>query len=379
MKNIIKVLFITFATMILLTGCGNSNKVSIIDYVLEENELVFSGCNGYATLTTSLDEIVNIENLTVALTEGTGDILTYDSISQYIDVSIVEPIENNQNNLCNGDEIIYEVNVDCDSINRLGLSKKLDSKSSFEVSYTVTGLLEPVKVDPFQLIKSVCVDLEWDNYLTFTLQDNYKEIKTDEGSYYIVKNQTNTFSIVSSEDFDKNQESWNYIGCNFEIITDQKELSNVEQIEYKISCEEDAFINSGILLSPTSKIFNLNTYSYLDDSEKITESEFENLKEIAEKTANENGTSISFVNAYLYVDNDIDTSVTPNILYMLFKVDGKYRYIKWGEIKYGSDGTIKEPETSTLSWYKYDSESEFLDKTIDSIMKNNGKVSKITF
>ena len=379
MKNMIKILLITFATMILLTGCGNSNKVSINDYVLEENELVFSGCDGYATLTTNLDEIVNIEDLTVALTEGVGDILAYDRISQYIDVSIVKPTEDNQNHLSNGDKIVYKVNVDCDSINELGLSKKLDSKSSFEISYTVTGLLEPVKVDPFQLIKSVYVDLEWDNYLTFTLQDNYKEIKTDEGTYYIVKNQTNTFSIVSAEDFDKTQESWNYIGCNFEITTDQKELSNIEAVEYRISCEEDAFINSGILLSPTNKTFNLNTYSYLDNSQKITESEFEKLKEIAEKTANENGTNITFVSAYLYVANNIDTSVTPNILYMLFNVDGKFRYIKWGEIKYGSDGTIKEPESSTLSWYKYDSESEFLDKTIDSIMKNNGKVSKINF
>ena len=64
---------------------------------------------------------------------------------------------------------------------------------------------------------------------------------------------------------------------------------------------------------------------------------------------------------------------------MIFNVDGKYRFVKWGEIKYGSDGTIKEPEFSSLSWYKYDSESEFLDKTMDSIMKQNGKITKITF
>ena len=233
---------------------------------------------------------------------------------------------------------------------------------------------ELVVVDPFELIDSIYIDkTSSDSYFTFTLKQECKQIETSQGTFYLEPNINNTGFHLSDA-------SGNGGDGNYRLLIYDDSDENV--VQYSISVAENKFADDGILFSCVSKSFSRKTYDYLKDVQKITEEEFSKFQKAALKAVPEESNIVELVSAYLYVADDTKKAITPNTLFVLLNVNGEYRYVNWGRVLFGSDGTLKEPTIPTLNNTVYSSENEFYEaicKKATNLLFQTGTITKIDF
>ncbi len=125
----------------LLTGCGGSSAISLMDYVTVE----FSGVDGNGTATLSVDQVKMEQDMAG---DDDGDISKeeLDKIAKFteFEFSINYELDKTEG-LSNGDTVKVTVTYDEDLQKESGVKVKGDTTKEFKVE----GLKEPVEVDAF--------------------------------------------------------------------------------------------------------------------------------------------------------------------------------------------------------------------------------------
>lgn len=341
-----------------------NNRVSVENYI-DVNKIEISGYSGYATVTSSLQGIVDYDGIDKAMGFGTPksknnyeDYIDYFfegslSSKKYIDVSC----DDVTNNLKNGDTITITVNVDYDSINQNAAKKKLVGKKTITLKYDIKDLKEPQELNPFSCIEKVFID-ESENYID--LKYKFKE-ENDfvSAGYEVSYDQDGSINVKSADksiSFDINFTSdtiLDNIKTGEKVNVIAKSYNDIEQTGISISPEsleiKSEFIHA---VKDESKIGSADILSLKNKIEKISESVV--ASQYYEYELNEESQKFEFSKITFLVKDDNK--------YVLFCYDAKNVKISDSEEifinndgfykNYSSYGKIKDYETENTNQRK---------------------------
>lgn len=341
-----------------------SNRVSVENYI-DVNKIKVDGYSGYATVTSSLSDIVDYNGIDEAL--GFGIPSNKDNYEKYLDYFFEDALSSKKYidincddsliNLKNGDVITITVNIDYDSINQNAAKKKLVGKETITLEYNVQELKEPQKIDPFSCIEKVFVN-ENEDYIE--LKYKFKEDNDFTACGYNVSYNSNGSINVMSPDENT--------GFDVTFMSDTI-LDNVKKGE-KVNIIAKTYNNteqSGIELLPENKEIESEFIYPVKDESKIDSSNIlaikEKIEEISESVVasqyyeydfNEESKKFEFARITFLVKN--------NNVYNLYGYDASsVRISESNEIFMNSDdlyriyysyGKIKDYETENTNQWK---------------------------
>lgn len=288
-----------------------AGQVSLKKFI--PKELTFEGVNGYGTIQYDFIDYDSLENELYGTTELSendllgmsedeifGLIFGGDSVSDYIDVTISENVQNG--NLSNGDVVTVTVIADYDAINNLpGIKKKLIGKDEIKLEYTVEGLKEPVRINVFEMITKVHLDLTKTrgntsvDFAESIEKDGYTLTAEIYDSYYYDDELYITVSMPS------NDEDGGFDNYKTEIILSSSSYnSETDRITLCIDDEATRYVEEGIIFEPTSMEFDVDTVDYAKSASNLSANSLSLLKTVALETEVDEGYELS---AALFVAN----------------------------------------------------------------------------
>lgn len=238
----------------LLTGCGGSSSISLMDYVTVD----FSGVDGNGTATLNVDNVKMEQDMAG---DDDGDISKeeLEKIAQFteFEFSINYELDKTEG-LSNGDTVTVTVTYDKELQKESGVKVKGDDSKEFKVE----GLKEPVKVDAFD--NSV-----WD---------------TDNG-VKVVFDGTAPFATLSIENNCDSGTPQSYV----EYTADKtSELRNGDTVTVTASLKEGAE-NEGYVLADTESTITVeNLDSYVTDVSMLSAEDVKDLEEQLKQEIGEN-------------------------------------------------------------------------------------------
>lgn len=290
-KKILPLVAILGVILVIVFICiiVNANRINIKDYVVDSIE--FSGYNGYATVDTYENDIVDIDTMLNDLGCEVEDLsqafLVEAIVYSAVDVNYVggEP-----SNLKNGDVVTYNITVDYDSINSCDLKKKLKGKDEFEIVYTVQGLKEPTMMDPFEVVDKIVVQYNSYSEMYSVNIEYFEEFNgytvEESNSGYVLKNDDETFVSVA-------------LG-----VPAIKKINDGEQITITLENETDKYVDKGIIFSETKKEFKVLTCKNLKSRDEVTETSYNKLKNIFDEEVANGSAEYEFVEMYFYSEKN---------------------------------------------------------------------------
>ena len=306
MKKIISTLLIAALFIILLCGCSNS-RLSIDDYIAES--ISFRGANGYATVETLKNKVVDIDALVYDLGITSTDISAILGAEYLLEKYISVEYEGGEapSNLKNGDTVKYVITVDYDNINNGSFSKKLKGKKTINKTYTVDGLEDVIEINPFDAVEKVIVTNYYGSYIS-KLQFNEK-----------------------INDYDIETQKYYSLGCNIRVDENivlyvNFELPNIDSIQagdkitIKLKENVDTYINNGFLFTKDSQEFAVLTAGDLMSVKDISKASYDKLKALfEEKAQSQSDGEYTFIDMYFYSDEGIYSSYVSNKICALYK------------------------------------------------------------
>lgn len=234
-----------------------SNSVDVSKYVLDE--LVLDGTNGYREI--SKWHFINWDALLEDLGETKCENMTNPSWDDLIDDNIFVSVDGysefdeNLTGLSNGDKVSIVVNFNYDNINRYDFDVKLRGDKEIKRTYTVSGLSDPVTVDPFEIVKGVKKEEGFFAGYTVVLdKDFYKEIGEYRLSYSNV-----TINYENYDSLEISTASGDKIGnVYFVDLTNGDEiLVDLSKAPFLSRIDENFFVEKGIIFSEVRKTYEI--------------------------------------------------------------------------------------------------------------------------
>lgn len=252
------------AIVLIIVICSSvSSKVSIKKYAADE--LVYTGINGYGSV--DMSDIIDFDALNRDILKRAKEPskisqLFGDSYSDYYYTSAADYItyectSENNGKLSNGDKVIITITIDKDRMKLdPGFDKKISGGEKIDLKYEVSGLPEGTVIDVFDAVDNVCIDmtLGYPN-LSINLKEDYKK---DYGANGInVKTENNHIRIYGDE--------FQSFGVSLSAVTDNYDETSTS-IKIGVNSETDAFIDKGIAIAPTEKIFKPVIINYVKNA-----------------------------------------------------------------------------------------------------------------
>ena len=274
----IQIVLISVCAAIILAIFGaliysNVNTISINKYIAEDID--FTGTNGYGSIGSSNSDIVDYETLMsdLGINKNFSSLLGGGLVlDEYIKVNLENDAEEKPTNLKNGDKVKYVITIDYKKINSSGsFKKRLKGKSKIVKTYKVEGLGDSIEINPFDAIEKVIVTKSYNSYNTKL------QFKEDIKGYEIT------------------HEQYSSTGCKVKISDDTTislnfktpEIENInagDKITITLSGNVDDYVGKGVLLTETSKEFEVVTTSELEKSSDISKKSYEKLRTIFEES-----------------------------------------------------------------------------------------------
>ena len=310
----IQIVIISVCAAIILAIFGaliysNVNTISINKYIAEEID--FTGTNGYGSIGSSNSDIVDYETLMsdLGINKNFSSLLGGGLVlDEYIKVNLENDAEEKPTNLKNGDKVKYVITIDYKKINSSGsFKKRLKGKSKIVKTYKVEGLGDSIEINPFDAIEKVIVTKSYNSYNT-NLQ-----FKDDIKGYEITHDQYSSTGckVKISDD--------TTISLNFKT----PEIENInagDKITITLSGNVDDYVGKGVLLTETSKEFEVVTTSELEKSSDISKQSYEKLRTIFEDSKkNQTDGEYTLQDLYFYRGQGEYTQKYVTRIYGVFK------------------------------------------------------------
>lgn len=285
------------------------NTISINKYIAEEID--FTGTNGYGSIGSSNSDIVDYETLMsdLGINKNFSSLLGGGLVlDEYIKVNLENDAEEKPTNLKNGDKVKYVITIDYKKINSSGsFKKRLKGKSKIVKTYKVEGLGDSIEINPFDAIEKVIVTKSYNSYNTKL------QFKDDIKGYEITHDQYSSTGckVKISDD--------TTISLNFKT----PEIENInagDKITITLSGNVDDYVGKGVLLTETSKEFEVVTTSELEKSSDISKQSYEKLRTIFEDSKkNQTDGEYTLQDLYFYRGQGEYTQKYVTRIYGVFK------------------------------------------------------------
>ena len=310
----IQIVIISVCAAIILAIFGaliysNVNTISINKYIAEEID--FTGTNGYGSIGSSNSDIVDYETLMsdLGINKNFSSLLGGGLVlDEYIKVNLENDAEEKPTNLKNGDKVKYVITIDYKKINSSGsFKKRLKGKSKIVKTYKVEGLGDSIEINPFDAIEKVIVTKSYNSYNTKL------QFKDDIKGYEITHDQYSSTGckVKISDD--------TTISLNFKT----PEIENInagDKITITLSGNVDDYVGKGVLLTETSKEFEVVTTSELEKSSDISKQSYEKLRTIFEDSKkNQTNGEYTLQDLYFYRGQGEYTQKYVTRIYGVFK------------------------------------------------------------
>ena len=310
----IQIVLISVCAAIILAIFGaliysNVNTISINKYIAEDID--FTGTNGYGSIGSSNSDIVDYETLMsdLGINKNFSSLLGGGLVlDEYIKVNLENDAEEKPTNLKNGDKVKYVITIDYKKINSSGsFKKRLKGKSKIVKTYKVEGLGDSIEINPFDAIEKVIVTKSYNSYNTKL------QFKEDIKGYEIT------------------HEQYSSTGCKVKISDDTTislnfktpEIENInagDKITITLSGNVDDYVGKGVLLTETSKEFEVVTTSELEKSSDISKKSYEKLRTIFEDSKkNQTNGEYTLQDLYFYRGQGEYTQKYVTRIYGVFK------------------------------------------------------------
>lgn len=290
-----KIIILIFSVAIIAIGIvvpvHFRNSINIENYV--RKDLIVNGFNGYGKI--SENDIIEEDKLIDDLGREYYEQLCRNS-SDPIEDSISIDIDKTDK-LSNGDKVTVTISVNYDRINSNDFNKKLHGKKTITKTCIVSGLINPVTIDPFKAIEQV-------NYyrgFRIKLDTSYSQetdgftVKCKKGELVLSDPSGDYITNIYFE-----VDSWNYIDngkVTIRIKSDSTYSSKIVEDKYY-------YASRGFILSETSMEFEPIEWRAVSSAEELDGKEFDDMKanmiSTADSKSPSNWTDISPANFFYY-------------------------------------------------------------------------------
>lgn len=280
-----------------------------------------------------------------------GDDFIYEVFDDAIDVN-VDKIDH----LNNGDKVKVKITINYDKINKCGFRKRLVGPKVIEKEYTVSGLTESLKINPFDTIQAV---YEYNDY-NYTI-----EIVGETDQYNFPLNGDYPYMNIKYKD-EYGDEAKKSIDCD---ITREGCEAGMCKLYFHMD-EVHELIDQGIVITQTEGLVPYFYCDLLSSTSKISNEEYTRLKNQASdyvKTLDDY-TDVKTKKAYICYSNWYEDRSAK----ILFFYSGKNSagekvvfYVHLDDVYVTEQGVVVRSSEYKLAENTYKSINDFLENDID--------------
>lgn len=351
-----------------------NERISVDKYINYEN-ITVTGYNGYGTM--DYENLIDYDRLANDLGdykfEGhwLNDEVALDGIDEFLKNNIVISISDAEKDKhwSNNDEYAVKIKINYDYINKYNFDKKLvGSKDGYSKSFTITGLKEPLKIDPFEMIKSVNYDLT-NSGTEIIFDKKYEKIYDNYKVKYKEENYGNYFVVI---DPDGNE----IIETEFSCFPYDYESENKKTLT--VNALPSNFLDDYGIIMPSEKEYKPTEIDFLTDVSKLSKKDYDAIKEQATQYVKDSEKSDSKYVTSFFISSEYSMHHNGIVFVYSDSINGntQYKYLAYDNIKIDrSNNTVTNINDLVLD------KSFFSSDSIESLKHDfpNHKISPINF